>query len=173
MRLAPWTDIRWEREVDVQTKPIDRREAIPMNGQAMWNPWREMQRLQRDMEHVFGEAVPAARWSLTGEYPPVNLTRDDKGITLEALCPGVDRPSLDISVVGDAVTIRGERKVELDAAEERYSRRERPVGTFTRTVGVGEPLDPDRTQASYSNGILRVQLARAPEAAPKKIPIQS
>lgn len=77
------------------------------------------------------------------------------------------------SVVGDAVTIRGERKTELDAAEERYSRRERPVGTFTRTVGVGEQLDPDRTQASYSNGILRVQLARAPEAVPKKIPIQS
>jgi len=144
-----------------------------MNGQAMWNPWREMQRLQRDMDHVFGEAVPAARWSLTGEYPPLNVTRDEKGITLEALCPGVERPSLDISVVGDAVTIRGERKAELDAAEERYSRRERPVGTFTRTVGVGEPLDPDRTQASYSNGILRVQLARAPEAAPKKIPIQS
>lgn len=144
-----------------------------MNGQAMWNPWREMQRLQRDMEYELGKTVPAARWSLTGEYPPLNVTRDDKGITIEALCPGADRPSLDISVVGDAVTIRSERKADLDAAEERYSRRERPVGTFSRTVGVGEHLDPDRTQASYSNGILRVQLARAPEAVPKKIPIQS
>jgi len=144
-----------------------------MNGRGMWNPWREMQRLQRDMERAFGEAPPAARWSLTGEYPPLNVTRDDKGITIEALCPGVDRTSLDISVVGDAITIRGERKAEPGAAEERYSRRERPIGTFSRTVGVGEHLDPDRTQATYSNGILRVQLVRAPEATPKKIAIQS
>jgi HSP20 family molecular chaperone IbpA len=40
-------------------------------------------------------------------------------------------------------------------------------------VGVGEGLDPDRTQATYTQGILRVQLARVPEATPKKIPIQA
>jgi HSP20 family protein len=132
-----------------------------------------MRRLQREMEHLFGGLTPAWRWPLTGEYPPLNLTRDDEGITLEALCPGADRPSLDISVVGDAVTIRGERRPEPDLADERYHRRERPFGAFTRTVSVGEGLDPDRTQATYTHGILRVRLTRAPEATPKKIPIQS
>jgi HSP20 family protein len=144
-----------------------------MDTQSTWHPWQEMQRLQREMEHFFGELNPAWRLPLTGEYPPINLTRGDKGITLEALCPGVDRASLDISVVGDAVTIKGERKPESGAAEERYYRRERPLGAFTRTVSAGERLDPDRTQATYTNGILRVQLARAPEATPKKIVIQS
>jgi HSP20 family protein len=139
----------------------------------MSNPWQEMRRLQREMEHLFGDVTPAWRWPLTGEYPPVNVTRDDKGITLEALCPGVDRASLDITVVGDTATIRGERKAEPGVAEERYHRRERPLGPFTRTVSVDERLDPDRTQATYTNGILRVQLARAPEATPKKITIQS
>ena len=142
-----------------------------MNGQSTWQPWwQEMQRLQREMEHLVGD-LPAARWSLTGEYPPINLTRDDKGITLDALCPGADRASLDITVVGDAVTIRGERKPEPDVADDRYYRRERPLGAFTRTVGIGEPLDAEHTQANYANGILRVQLARGAEA-PKKIPIQ-
>jgi HSP20 family protein len=142
-----------------------------MNGRSTWQPWwQEMRRLQREMEHLAGD-LPAARWSLTGEYPPINLTRDDKGITLEALCPGADRAGLDITVVGDAVTIRGERKPEPDVADDRYYRRERPVGAFTRTVGIGEPLDAEHTQANYANGILRVQLARGAEA-PKKIPIQ-
>ena len=142
-----------------------------MNGQSTWQPWwQEMRRLQREMEHLAGD-LPAARWSLTGEYPPINLTRDDKGITLEALCPGADRASLDLTVVGDAVTIRGERKPEPDVADDRYYRRERPVGPFTRTVGIGEPLDTEHTQANYANGILRVQLARGAEA-PKKIAIQ-
>jgi HSP20 family protein len=131
-----------------------------------------MRRLQRDMERVFADATPGWRWPLSGEYPPVNITRGEQGITLDALCPGVDRSTLDITVVGDAVTIRGERKTEPGVPEERYHRRERLLGPFTRTIGFGERLDPDRTQASYVNGILTLQLARAPEATPKKIVIQ-
>ena len=69
--------------------------------------------------------------------------------------------------------LRGERKPEPEVPDERYYRRERPIGVFTRTVSLGERLDPDATQASYRNGILRLQLARAPEATPKKITIQS
>ena len=144
-----------------------------MDIRTIRNPWYEMRRLQREMEHLFGNLTPAWRWPLTGEYPPVNITRGDTGIMVEALCPGVDRASLDISVVGDALTIRGERKADPNVSEEQYRRRERSLGPFTRTVQVGEPLDPDRTQASYTTGILRVQLARVPEATPKKIPIQN
>ena len=103
-----------------------------------------------------------------------STSRATNGITLEALCPGVDRASLDDHASSaTSVTIRGERKPIPDVAEERYHRRERPLGAFTRTVSVGERLDPERTQATYTNGILRVQLARAPEATPKKIPIQN
>lgn len=143
-----------------------------MARRSMWDPWREMRRLQREMEHFFADVTPAWRWPLAGEYPPVNVTRGDQGIVLEALCPGVERANLDISVVGDAVTIRGERKAEPGVPDERYHRRERPLGSFSRTVSLGERLDPDRAQASYTNGIVRLQLARAPEAAPKKIAIQ-
>jgi HSP20 family protein len=132
-----------------------------------------MRRLQREMEQLFGDVTPAWRWPLTGEYPPINLIRDEQGITLEALCPGVDRATLDTTVVGDAVTIRGERKPEANVTEDRYHRRERALGGFTRTVSVGERLDADRAQATYANGILRVQLGRMPDATPKKIPIQN
>jgi HSP20 family protein len=135
--------------------------------------WQELQRLQRDMETVFTDVMPAWRWPLTGEYPPIAVTRDDKGIGVDALCPGVDRATLDVTVVGDAITIRGERKPPPEVSEERYHRRERPLGPFTRTFAFGEPLDADRTQATYTHGVLRVRLSRAPEAQPKKISIQS
>lgn len=143
-----------------------------MQTRSSWDPWHEMQRLQREMEQLFG-ATPAFRWPLTGDYPPFNITRETEGITLEALCPGVDRSKLDITVVGDSVAIRGERQPPGDVPEDRYRRRERPLGAFARTLNLGEHLDPDSTQASYADGILRVKLARAPEASPKKIPIQS
>jgi len=144
-----------------------------MDARSMWDPWQEMRRLQREMEHLFADATPAWRWPLGGEYPPVNVTRGDNGLVLEAPCPGVDRRSLDVTVVGDAVTIRGERKAEEGVPEERYHRRERQLGSFSRTMGLGERLDAEHTRATYSSGILRLQLARAPEAMPKKITIQS
>src|SRR5678816_4667628 len=97
-------------------------------------PWHEMRRLQREMEHLFADFTPAWRWPLTGEYPPINLTRADTGITLEALCPGADRASLEISALGESVTIRGERHADPGVAEEQHHRRERPPGAFTRTA---------------------------------------
>jgi HSP20 family protein len=144
-----------------------------MDARAIWNPWHELRRLQQQMEHVVGDVSPVWRWPLGGEYPPVNVTRDDTGITLEALCPGVEAGALDVSVVGDAVTIRGERKPDPGVPEDHYHRRERPLGAFTRTVGFGERLDPERAKATYTNGILTLRLARAPDATPKRITVQN
>ena len=143
-----------------------------MNARFMVDPWLEMRRLQREMEHLVTR-MPAWRWPLRGEYPPLNVVRDAKGIVVEAPFPGVDRASLEVTVVGDALTIHGQRQAETGVPEERYYRRERPLGSFTRTLSVGERLDGDRAEATYTNGILRVRLAASPEATPKKIAIQN
>jgi HSP20 family protein len=144
-----------------------------MDTRTIWHPWHEMHRLQREMDQLFGQLAPAWRWPLTtSEYPPVNIVRADGTLILEAMCPGVERDSFDVTVVGDTVTLRCERKPPADVPPERYHRRERPMGTFTRTIAMGERCDPDRTQATYKNGMLRVELAGAPESTPKKLQIQ-
>ena len=143
-----------------------------MNARFMVDPWLEMRRLQREMEHLVTR-MPAWRWPLRGEYPPLNVVRDAKGIVVEAPFPGVDRASLEVTVVGDALTIHGQRQAETGVPEERYYRRERPLGSFTRTLSIGERLDGDMAEATYTNGILRVRLAASPEATPKKIAIQN
>ena len=139
------------------------------------HPWQEMRRLQTQMEHLFAGLSPALRSPMTmsGEYPPINFTRKDDGIVLEALCPGMDRESVEVTVVGDVVTIRGQRKAEVEATQGQYHRRERPAGVFARAVSLKERLDPDKADATYTNGILRIVLARAPETTPKKIAIKS
>ncbi len=147
-------------------------EAMAMQTRWSWDPGQEMHRLQREMEHLYS-AASEYRATLTGEYPPINVTRGTDGITLEAQCPGADREKLDVTVVGDSIAIRGERQAPADVPSNRYLRHECRFGPFARTVRLGERLDPDRTQASYTNGILRVTLARAPEATPKKIEIRS
>jgi len=144
-----------------------------MNGRATLQPWQEIRRMQREVERLFSGLAPAWRWPLTGEYPPINLTRDENGLALSALCPGANRETLDVTVVENAITVRCERKPEENVPEAAYHRRERPIGTFARTLNLGERFDPERTEAVYQNGILRVQLGRGSEPAPKKIAIQS
>jgi HSP20 family protein len=144
-----------------------------MASPSMWSSWREMQQLQREMERMFADAAPMRRGPLGTEFPPMNVTRAEAGITLEVLCPGVDRSTLDLSVVGDAVTIRGERKSDPAVTDGQYHRRERVFGAFNRAVALGERLDGERSTATYTNGILRVQLVRHPDTTPKRVPIQA
>ena len=144
-----------------------------MDPRSAGSPWTEMRRLQHQMEHLFSGLSPALRRPLTGEYPPINVSRRDDMMIVEAACPGIQRDKLEVTVVGESVSIRGERKPQVDPATVRYHRRERVTGTFARTVVLDERLDPDRTEATYTHGLLRLRLARAQEAAPKKIAITS
>ena len=128
-----------------------------MGNASTWEPWREMYRLQREMERLFAGASPMRRWPLGAELPPINVTHAETGITLEALCPGVDRATLDVSVVGDAVTIRGERKPDPAVTDGQYQRRERALGAFNRTVAsasastASAPWQPTRMACSASS----------------------
>ena|SRR5687767_9825397 len=72
----------------------------------------------------------------------------------------------------DGLTIRGERRAEA-VPDNRYHRRERQVGPFPRTIRLGERFDPDRVEAVYRDGVLRLSLARTPEATTRRITIQS
>ena len=108
---------------------------------------------------------PAARWPLRAS---TRRQRDARrqGHHVEALCPGVDRASLDITVVGDAVTIRGERKPEPDVAGGRYYRRERPLGAFTRTLGsasASTPTHPGDLHQRHPPGAARPRARGAQE----------
>ena len=136
-----------------------------------WDPWQDVRRLQRDLQHLFerGGLGPAA-----SEYPPINITHTSDGLVfVEALCPGADKDTLEVTVIGDTLTIKGERKPELGIADAGYHRRQRATGAFTRTVRLDERIDADRVDATYAQGILLIQLAHAPEATPKRIAIRS
>lgn len=142
-----------------------------MATRSPWDPWGEMRRLQRDLETLFDRSM-GRRAAVAGDYPPVNIMRGDGGgLVLEALCPGVDRATFDVTLVGDALTIRGERRAEA-VPDNRYHRRERQIGPFARTVRLGDRFDPDRVVANYRDGLLRITLSRAPETTARKITIE-
>ncbi len=83
-----------------------------------WNPWREMNRLRREMDHLVNyEWAPLARG--TSAFPPVNLWENETGLVLTAELPGLDAAQLDVSLEKGALTISGGRAGEPAKAEGR------------------------------------------------------
>lgn len=136
------------------------------------NPLHPMHQLRREMDriwsNVMGDNSDPPWTGVVRGHPPVNVWETGDAVYVETEIPGVKSDQLDISVVGDQVSI----KVERPEAEERetvYHRRERPVGAFSRVVRLPGPVDADAVEAELQNGVLTIKLPKSQEARPRKI----
>lgn len=144
------------------------------------DPWARRSTLSRDMDRLMRGFFGSGRDSWTGPagstwtgvYPPLNLTEDDQGLFVRAELPGLEAEDLDISVEGDKLILRGERKI---AAPEgvNFHRRERSAGTFRRIVNLPTRIDPAKVTAAMKNGLLTISLPKAEEAKPRQIQVKS
>lgn len=117
----------------------------------------------------FQSAVGSTRGA--GVFPPVNVFENGEAYLVRAEIPGVDKETLDVSVKGEELTLRGERKIDSAEANAAYHRRERSGGAFRRVVTLPKAVDAERIRASYRNGVLEVELPFVPEVKPRKIEI--
>jgi HSP20 family protein len=107
-----------------------------------------------------------------GTFPAINVYDQGQAAVVTAEVPGVKSEDLELTVLGDALTLKGERKNDTDE-QERYYRRERPMGTFMRTVTLPAPVKTDSVKAECRDGVLRVTMEKAEEAKAKKVQIKS
>ncbi len=106
-------------------------------------------------------------------YPAVNAYRDSDGITLKAELPGIDPKSLDVSVEGDELTLRGKAAENGHGENVAWRRRERRHVDFARTVKLPFRADPKGIEASFSKGILTVDIKTPEEQKPRTIDVKS
>jgi HSP20 family protein len=130
-----------------------------------WDPWNEFERMQRAV----------SRWAVprSAEFPAVNVwsSGDEAVITTEI--PGVDPKSIDISVAGKTLSIRGSRNPEELSQGDSYHRRERWSGQFTKTVEMPFLIEANKVDAKFSRGILHITAPRAEAEKPRKISVKS
>jgi len=140
-----------------------------------WFPFFDVGKTLEEMDRMFGQmGQPLSVRSVPrGTFPAVNIYEQDNGVVLMAEMPGVKPEQLDLVVQGDSVTLKGQRQAEDLPNGDRFYRRERPVGMFTRTVTLPEPINPDSVKAEYKNGVLKVHMEKAEQAKAKKITIKS
>jgi HSP20 family protein len=147
---------------------------------AAWDPFGEFDRLRRDFERAANELGlrPGQRLAfLPGraarQYPLINLHDDGDQLQLEALAPGVDPAKIEVTVVGNRLTISGEKDGPANIPSERMHRAERAAGRFVRTIDLPVEVDPERVEAIYKNGLLCLTLPRSAAARPRRIQIQT
>ena len=147
----------------------------------MATAWNPMDALRRDINRAFQNAgvsnEPSFRTAfLPGRgarrYPLINLAEDHDHLYIEALAPGVDPSTIDLSVIRNTMTISGEkRRHPEDIKPEAFHRSERAAGKFVRTVELPVEVDADQVKAEYKHGILMVTLPKAAAAKPKQISV--
>ncbi len=103
--------------------------------------------------------------------PPVDVVDDGKGWQLVFEIPGASIPRVSLQVEGRLVTLRGERP-PTDPGTGQFLRVERVAGPFERTIELPELPDPERTHASYADGLLTVEIPRLHQTPGRSIPVQ-
>lgn len=142
-----------------------------------WRPFREVFRLRNEMDRLWDEYFGPGRRALQpieeAWLPAVDIAETGDKITVKAEIPGMEAKDIEISMVGDTLTIKGEKKAEREEKEENYHLVERSYGSFSRAMKLPAAVDPDKVQATYKNGVLTVVLPKKEEVKPKAIEIKT
>jgi HSP20 family protein len=101
--------------------------------------------------------------------PKLDISEGRKDIIVKAEIPGIEAKDLDISIDGRRLNIRGEKKQEQTEEEETYYRIERSYGYFNRTIELPAEADPDKVDASYKKGILKIKLRKTKSSETRRI----
>jgi HSP20 family protein len=134
-----------------------------------WDPFGGLRNIQDEM----GRLADQSWLNRAVEYPPVNVWANEDETVVQAELPGLAPEDIEISVVQNALTLRGSRKPEELKQGESVHRRERWTGSFVRTVELPFEVDSNGVQAEYRNGVLSVRLPRAAEHKPRKITVKA
>jgi HSP20 family protein len=143
-----------------------------------WQPfrpvWDQLQQFQTEMNRLFD------RWGENGgrnfgleAFPPVNVWEDGNALHLEAELPGLNLSDLEIYVTGNnQLTLKGERKPTVPEKAAQH-RQERGFGSFTRVLTLPVPVNADKVEAHFENGVLHLTLPKHESARPRKIAVKA
>lgn len=145
-----------------------------------WSPVRELSTLHREMDELFNRFFGGTeKWSpirgLTESIfsPAVDYSLKGDKLDIRVELPGVDPKDVDISVTGNLLTIKGDRREEKEVKEEDYYMHEIGMGRFERTLALPEGVNTDKIKANYNKGILQISMPAESVKKSRKIEIEA
>ena len=149
-----------------------------MNTLTRWDPFKEMDDMQKRLSNLFGlaplrrgdgekETMTVTEWS-----PLVDISEDEKEYLIKAELPEVKKEDVKVTVEKGVLTITGERKFEKEEKDKRYHRIERSYGSFLRSFTLPDEADESKVNAEFKDGVLWVHLHKNEKARPKSIEVK-
>ena len=142
-------------------------------------PWKRnkdkhAKELRREVDSMYDrffepDFLPSTLFGKGKWGPKLDISEGRKDIIVKAEIPGIEAKDLDISIDGRWLNIRGEKKQEQTEEEETYYRVERSYGYFNRTIELPSEVDPNKVDASYKKGILKIKLRKTKSSETKRI----
>jgi len=139
-----------------------------------WDPFREAVSLRDAMNQLFQESFVRPGQGVVNAPAamlPLDVQETDDAFVVHASLPGMKPDEVQITVHGDTVTIRGDHQSEDKKDEGTWHLRERRMGSFQRTLTLSTPVDSDKADAQFENGVLSLTLPKSEQAKPKQIKI--
>ena len=127
------------------------------------------------LRRMFDVEPPAWRSSFNFSMPAIDMSEDEKAYKITAELPGIDAKDIDVSVTGDTLVLKGEKRQEREEKEKNYHFSERAYGSFQRAFELPGSVDRNKVAADFSKGVLTITLPKTVEAQKpvKKIEVKS
>ena len=141
-----------------------------------WEPARELQSLQHEMNRLFGTFFdsptgPGNGGTLSRWIPAMDLVEEGDHYVLRADLPGVREEDVNVEVEDGVLTVSGQRKSEHQQRKEGYYRIERASGAFSRSLTLPKGVDADSVEARFDSGVLEVRIPKPAQLKPRKVAI--
>jgi HSP20 family protein len=139
-----------------------------------WEPFREMLTLRDAFDRFFEDPFTRrGEWIATLRGVPALDMYDVNGsIAVDIALPGVKPEEVEVNIVGNTLTVKGEHKSNEEVNEKDYYRHEVHYGSIMRSIDLPTYVDTDKVEATFENGILKIVVPKMPEAQPKRIEIK-
>lgn len=144
-----------------------------MGAISPWRPFRELERIARRWESPFRFLEEFEDKQDELFVPAIESYVKDGNLVIRADVPGLEPKDVEVSILGNVLTIKGERGSEQEVKKEDYLRREVSYGAFERRMSLPEGAGADKVKASFKSGVLEITLPMAKEAVAQKVPIEA
>jgi HSP20 family protein len=163
--------------------PVEVNKATPARANLV-EPWQSFRtEMDRLFDRIsggfgfpsFGRLFDADRSFPTSSVPAVDISEDDKAFKIAAELPGLEEKDVDVTVTGDMLVLKGEKKQEKEEKDKNYYLSERAYGMFQRSFALPQSVDRDKITASFAKGVLTVMLPKTATARDqqKKIDVKA
>jgi HSP20 family protein len=143
-----------------------------MSNLIRYKSGRDMMTLRDAMDQLFDEAFTRPFGMMEMSLPAIDLYQTNEDVVVKAALPGMAAEEVEISVTGDALTIKGEIRQKEEREDASYLIREQRYGRFERSLMLPTEVQSDKAKAEFENGILTITLPKAEQVRPKTITVK-